>query len=104
MRKPKEIIKIIDNGGDAYANEILEISDKNVKAHYWEGGSGEIVITNKDGNELWGREDALLKHHIEALQEQIEEDKKSAVIYKNAISLLKKARAKANKQFKRKVL
>jgi hypothetical protein len=50
---------------------VINISNKRIYASYWYDGSGEIVIFDKHGREVFYRDDAKLKNHIKDLKSTI---------------------------------
>lgn len=87
-------------------NPVIEIgsedSNGSIVATYFEDMSGEICLTDYDGEQLLFKDDGRLKHHIEYLQEGLEEQKKlfqrKLSLFKKAITLLKKEQAKFKKK------
>jgi len=72
---------------------IIEIGEGRINAHYYKDLSGEISIEDNDGEQLFFRDDGKLKHHIEYLEEAIDDLKKDYQIklksFHRAIVLLK---------------
>jgi hypothetical protein len=71
----------------------VKISNKNFKCHYYSDGSGEFEIKHKS-KYFYYREDALLKHHIEDLKEEIALRKEQLSLMKSGLSTLKKIKLK----------
>ena len=86
---------------------IIEIGNDNVSACYYNDLSGQIEITDNKGEQIFFRDDGKLKHHIEYLNEAIEDLQKAyqtnIKAFKKAIVLLSKEQAKfKNKKAKKK--
>jgi hypothetical protein len=77
---------------------VIEVGDKHINATYYNDLSGQIGIVNDDGDNIFFKDDGRLPHHIEYLNEAIEELQKAyrtnVKIYKKAIALLKKEQTK----------
>ena len=77
---------------------IIEIGEERISAHYYKDLSGEISIEDNDGGYLFFKDDGRLKHHIEYLEEAIDDLKKDYQLklksFRRAAVLLRKEQAK----------
>jgi hypothetical protein len=75
---------------------IFKIKEKNIKAHYYYDGSGEICISSgsKYREDVFYEDNDRLCHHILSLEEQIKQNAADTLIMKRAVKLLKKEKKK----------
>lgn len=64
------------------------ISERNIKASYYYDLSGQIEITDNNGEQIFFKEDGRLPNHIEYLEEAIDDLER---LYKNNLNIYKRA-------------
>jgi hypothetical protein len=71
---------------------IFEGGNKYICASYFHDRSGSLSITDREGNEIYEREDARLEHHIVGLKQELKKIDKNKKIIEQSINFLEKIR------------